>query len=287
MRYAAIEDQAREYPVQSLCRLLHVSPSGYYAWRGRPASRRSQENERLVRAMHEIHQVIDPAYGSPRMHAELTAGGVVCGRHRVARLMRQHDLVARTTVRFRRLTKAGKREPAAANVLDRQFTVTAPNRVWASDITYIPTAQGHLYLAVVLDLYSRQVVGWAMTSHLGAELVTTALRQALRRRPVEPGLLHHSDRDGLYASAAYKHLLAEHAMISSMSRKGNCYDNACVESFFATLKTELVAFERFESRDQARQKLFAWIETKYNRTRRHSTLGQISPVDYEQKKLHA
>lgn len=287
MRYRAIAGQAEDYPAWSLCRVLGVSRSGYYAWRDRPASSRSQENERLVRAMREIHREVDPSYGSPRMHAELLAGGFVCGRHRVARLMRRHGLVARTTVRFRRLTKAGKREPAAPNILDRQFAVTAPNRIWASDITYIPTAQGHLYLAVVLDLYSRQVVGWAMTNRLGAELVTTALRQALQRRSVEPGLIHHSDRDGLYASAAYKHLLAEHAMISSMSRKGNCYDNACVESFFATLKTELVAFERFESRDQARRKLFAWIETKYNRTRRHSTLGQISPVDYERKKQHA
>ena len=287
MRYAAIEDQAREYPVQSLCRLLHVSASGYYAWRGRPASRRTHENARLVTAMREVHRAIDPACGSPRMHTELTAGGFVCGRHRVARLMRQHGLVARTTVRFRRLTKAGKREPAAPNILNRQFDVTTPNRGWASDITYIPTAQGQLYLAVVLDLYSRRVVGWAMTNRLGAELVTTALRQAFKRRSVEPGLLHHSDRDGLYASTAYKHLLAEHAMISSMSRKGNCWDNACVESFFATLKTELVAFERFESRDQARQKLFVWIETKYNRTRRHSTLGQISPVDYERNNPHA
>jgi transposase InsO family protein len=237
--------------------------------------------------MREVHQTIDPAYGSPRMHAELISQGLSCGRHRVARLMRRHGLIARTTVRFRCLTKAGKREPAAPNILDRQFTVTVPNRVWASDITYIPTAEGHLYLAIVLDLYSRQVVGWAMTNRLGAELVVTALRQAVQRRPVQPGLLHHSDRDGLYASTAYKNLLAEHAMISSMSRKSNCWDNACVESFFATLKTELVAFERFESRDQARRKLFAWIETKYNRTRRHSTLGQISPIDYEQKKQYA
>ena len=287
MRYAAINEQAGEYPVRRLCRLLDISPSGYYAWRERPASLRSQENERLVRVMRDIHGGIDPAYGSPRMHAELLAGGFVCGRHRVARLMRQHGLVARTTVRFRCLTKAGKREPAAPNILDRQFTVTVPNRVWASDITYIPTAEGHLYLAIVLDLYSRRVVGWAMTNRLGAELVVTALRQAVQRRPVQPGLLHHSDRDGLYASTAYKHLLAEHAMISSMSRKSNCWDNACVESFFATLKTELVAFERFGSRDQARRKLFTWIETKYNRTRRHSTLGQISPIDYEQKKQYA
>jgi len=287
MRYAAIAEQALGSPVSVLCHLLGVSTSGYYAWRHRPASVRAQNNERLVTAIRVIHSTVDPAYGSPRMQSELTARGFVCGRHRVARLMRQQGVVARTTVRFRCLTKAGKREPAAPNILDRQFTVSAPNVVWASDITYIPTAEGHLYLAVVLDLYSRRVVGWAMAGRLDADLVTTALRQALGRRVVEPGLLHHSDRDGLYASAAYQHLLAEHAMISSMSRKGNCYDNACVESFFATLKTELVAFERFRSRDEARLTLFLWIETKYNRTRRHSTLGQISPVDYEQNNNHA
>lgn len=287
MRYSAIEEQAREYPVRSLCSLLKVSPSGYYAWRGRPASRRTQENERLVFAMHDIHVAVRQTYGSPRMHAELLAQGFVCGRHRVARLMREHGLIAKMTVRFRSLTKAGKREPAAPNVLNRHFTVTEPNLVWASDITYIPTAEGHLYLAVVLDLHSRQVVGWAMTSRLGSDLVTTALRQALRRRPVRVGLLHHSDRDGLYASAAYKHLLTENGMISSMSRKGNCYDNACVESFFASLKTELVVFERFRTREEARQKLFVWIEVFYNRTRRHSTLNYLSPVEFEQVRKHA
>jgi transposase InsO family protein len=287
VRYAAIAEQSSAFSVRSLCRVLEVSTSGYYAWCDRRPSLRSQQNERLVEAMRKVHREVDPAYGSPRMHTELLANGFECGRHRVARLMRQHGLVARPTVRFRRLTKAGKRVPAAPNILDRQFTVSAPNRVWASDITYIQTAEGHLYLAVVLDLYSRRVVGWAMTERLGAVLVTTALRQALQRRSVKPGLLHHSDRDGLYSSAAYKHLLAEHAMTSSMSRKGNCYDNACVESFFATLKTELVAFERFESRAQARQKLFVWIETKYNRSRRHSTLGYISPVDYEHENYHA
>ena len=283
MKYLAIEEQSREYSVVSLCRLLAVSPSSYYAWRGHSESRRAQENNRLVSAMREIHGTIDASYGSPRMHEELVCSGYTCGRHRVARLMRQHDLVARTTVRFRCLTKAGKREPAAPNVLDRQFAVGEPNRVWASDITYIPTAQGYLYLAVVLDLYSRQVVGWAMRARLGADLVTAALRQALLRRLVTPGLLHHSDRDGLYASTAYKELLRKHGMIQSMSRKGNCYDNACVESFFASLKSELVAFERFKTRDEAQQKLFLWIETFYNRVRRHSTLGYISPVEFEQR----
>lgn len=287
MRYEAIEQHSVEHPVRLLCHVLGVSASGYYAWRRRPASYRSLESKRLVSAMHSIHRTIDSSYGSPRMHAELLSQGSVCGLNRVARLMRREGLIARTTVRFRSLTKAGRREPAAPNVLNRQFDVTEPNRVWASDITYIPTGEGHLYLAVVLDLHSRQVVGWAMTSRLNSDLVTAALDQALRRRPVLPGLLHHSDRDGLYISAAYKHLLAEHNMISSMSRKGNCYDNACVESFFASLKNELVAFERFPTRAEARQKIFAWIEVFYNRIRRHSTLGYMSPVEFEEKNSYA
>ena len=287
MRYVAIEKHAGKYPVRALCAVMDVSPSGYYVWRRRSDSRRSGEDRRLVTAMRDIHRKVDPSYGSPRMHEELLSGGFACGRHRVARLMRRHGIIARTTVRFRSLTKAGKREPAAPNLLDRQFSVAKPNQVWASDITYIPTAQGHLYLAVVLDLYSRQVVGWSMTVRLGAELVTGALRQALKRRSVQPGLLHHSDRDGLYSCAAYKHLLSENAMISSMSRKGNCYDNACVESFFGSLKTELVAFERFRTREEAREKLFAWIEIFYNRKRRHSTLGYVSPVEFERKHEYA
>jgi transposase InsO family protein len=225
--------------------------------------------------MGNIHQSVSQTYGSPRMHAELLARGFRCGRRRVARLMRRHGLIAKMTVRFRTV---------ADNVLNRRFAVTEPNRVWAADITYIPTAEGHLYLAVVIDLYSRQVVGWAMTGRLGSELVVTALRQALQRRPAGAGLLHHSDRDGLYTSAAYQHVLREHHMIVSMSRKGNCYDNACVESFFASLKTELVAFERFRSRQEAKDKLFAWIEVFYNRYRRHSTLDYLSPVEYENKR---
>lgn len=276
-----MKEQSRDYPVRSLCGILEVSASGYYAWLGRGKSKRALENERLVAVIREVHERSRRTYGSPRIYSELSALGIGCSRKRVAGLMRRHGLIAKTTLRFRSLTRAGKREPAAENLLDRQFTVAEPNRVWASDITYIPTAEGHLYLAVVEDLFSRLIVGWAMTSRLGAELVTTALRQALLRRPVEPGLMHHSDRDGLYISSAYKGLLEEHAMISSMSRKGNCWDNACVESFFATLKNEFVAFERFRNREEARQRIFEWIETVYNRNRRHSTLGQISPVDFE------
>lgn len=287
MRHRAIERHSTIHSIRLLCRVLGVSPSGYYLWRSRPASGRSLRNEELVLAMHDIHRRIDRSYGSPRMYAELLSQGYECSVNRVARLMRQSGLIARTAIRFRGLTKAGKREPAAANVLNRQFAVSSPNRVWASDITYIPTGEGHLYLAVVLDLHSRQVVGWAMSHRLNSDLVTSALQQALRRRSVQPGLLHHSDRDGLYISAAYKHVLSENKMISSMSRKGNCYDNACVESFFGSLKNEMTAFERFLTRDQAKQKIFEWIEVFYNRIRRHSTLGYISPVEFEMQNSYA
>ena len=191
--------------------------------------------------------------------------------------------MAKTTVRFRGLTRSGRKVPPASNLLDRKFRVTAPNRVWVSDITYIPTAEGFLYLAVVLDLHSRQVVGWGMSSRLNPELAGNALRQALSKRDVTAGLMHHSDQDILYSCGFYQRLLADHGIECSMSRKGNCYDNAVAESFFGSLKNEMVSFEKFESRDQAALKLFDWIEVFYNRKRRHSTLNYQSPVDYEKE----
>lgn len=237
----------------------------------------------MVTVMKEIHEGVMRTYGSPRMRVELCSRGYACGVNRVARLMRDNGIMARMTVRFRRLTKAGKREPVAGNILDREFAVANPNRVWASDITYIKTAEGHLYLAVVLDLHSRRVVGWGMSNRLAPDLVGNALRQALGRRDIEPGLMHHSDRDVLYSSLIYQRLLSDNGLECSMSRKGNCYDNACVESFFGSLKNEYVAFERFSSREEAEAKLFAWIEIFYNRVRRHSTLGYLSPVDFEEQ----
>lgn len=231
--------------------------------------------------MRQIHSEVRQTYGSPRMHDELLARGYRCGRNRVASLMRRHGLIAKMTIRFRRAAKAGRRERVAPNRLDRQFAVAFPNRVWASDITYIPTRTGFVYLAVVMDLFNRQVVGWAMHSRLSARLVADALSQAYQRRRPVSGLLHHSDQDPLYSSLLYQHLLAEYNMIASMSRKNNCWDNACVESFFASLKNELVAFERFTTRDEAETAIFEWIEVFYNRVRRHSTLGYHSPVDFE------
>jgi putative transposase len=287
MRYAAIEHQRRQYPVAALCRVLQVSRSGYYSWRLHLRSRRQGENEALLVAIHRIHQAVKERYGSPRMYRELLATGYRCGLNRVARLMRQAGLLAKRTVRFRSLTRAGSRGWAAPHLLNRQFQVAQPNRVWAADISYIPTGEGHLYLAVVLDLYSRLVVGWSISERLGATLVMAALQQALDQRKPPAGLLHHSDRDGLYASAAYQHLLTEHRIRGSMSRKGNCYDNACVESFFASLKNELVNEERYRTREQARIRIFEYIEVFYNRTRRHSTLGYVSPLDFETRNKHA
>lgn len=270
-----------------MCHLLGVSRSGYYLWRNRREGCRRRENRVLVKEMWKIHNEVDRTYGSPRMYEELRARGYSCGLNRVARLMSKNDIIAKMTIRFRRLTKAGKRKPAAENILDRKFEVCHPNRVWASDITYIKTAEGHLYLAVVLDLYSRQVVGWCMSSRLNPDLVVTALRQAVLRRNPRSGLLHHSDRDTLYSCNAYQWVLTENDMVGSMSGKGNCYDNACVESFFSSLKNEFVYFERFRTRGEAQIKIFAWIEIFYNRIRRHSTLGYVSPVDFEERKLYA
>ena len=282
MKYQVIKEQSAVCPVRRLCDLLGVSTSGYYAWCRRPQSRRARENTVLVHEMRDIHASLDASYGSPRMQAELADRGYVCGVNRVARLMHAEGLTAQTTVRYRSLSKAGRREPPAPNLLNRQFNVERPNRVWAADITYIPTAEGHLYLAIVMDLYNRQVVGAAMSSRLGADLVSAALRQALGRRAVLPGLIHHSDQDGLYASTAYRRLMAEHGILPSMSRKGNYLDNACVESFFGLLKREKVAFERYRTRREAEQALFEWVEVHYNRIRRHTTLGNKSPVDYEE-----
>ncbi len=237
--------------------------------------------------MYRIDKAVKQRYGSPRMHQELLAEGYHCGVNRVARLMHGAGLVSRMTVRFRTLTKAVSRGWAAPHLLNRCFSVPQPNTVWAADISYIPTGEGHLYLAVVLDLYSRMVVGWSIGERLGATLVMSALQQALDWRKPSAGLLHHSDRDGLYASAAYQRLLEEYQIRGSMSRKGNCYDNACVESFFASLKNELVNEQRYRGRQQAKVSIFEYIEVFYNRKRRHSTLGYMSPLDFEGKNKHA
>lgn len=269
------------YVVRRLCRLLAVSASGYYAWLKRQAGNQERENAVLLEIMRQIHEEVNQCYGSPRMHAELVSRGYRCGKNRVARLMRRHGLKARQRTKRpgSRFTDARGKAP---NLLNRQFAVDAANQVWAADITYLRTVEGFVYLAVVLDLYSRRVVGWAMRSRLGADLVASALRQALGHRQPTAGVMHHSDQDGLYASAAYYEVLTEHGFVISNSRKGNCYDNACVESFFARLKTECLYPGRFLTKAEVELEVFTYLETFYNRVRRHSTLNYLSPVDYEQ-----
>jgi len=275
-----------EYPVGRMCQVLEVTTGGYYAWRQRqvrPGGRRQTENERLVAEMRQIDREVNHRYGSPRMHAALVSRGLVCNRKRVERLMRQTGLRASHSKRRRRVvtTQSNHGLPVAANVLNREFTATMPNQKWVTDITYIPTDEGWLYLAVVLDLFSRKVVGWAMDTQMTAELPLRALRMALQSRQPQPGMLHHSDRGSQYASYIYQAVLQSRAIRPSMSRTANCYDNAVMESFFASLKAELVDHCHFVSVTQARTEIFHYIEAFYNRQRLHSTLGYRSPNQFE------
>ena len=283
MRYAFIRAHAREWPVRRQCRVLEVSASGYYGWLGRGLSARTRANARLGERIREVYWASRQRYGSPRIWQELRARGERCGRHRVARIMRALGLQAKGAKKFKVTTDSAHGYAVAPNRLGRRFTAPAPNRRWASDITYVWTREGWLYLAVVLDLYSRAVVGWSVKSRMTRELVCEALTMALwRRRPVK-GLVAHSDRGTQYASDAYQRLLAAHGLQCSMSRKGNCYDNAPVESFFATLKKELLETDTPASRASVSHDLFEYIEVFYNRIRRHSTLGYESPMEYERR----
>ena len=283
MRYRAIQEHDRRYPIRLMCRALAVSAAGYYAWRSRPESPRAINTRTVLSAIRVLHQESRETYGSPSIWDALLKQGHRIGAHRVARLMRQAGLRAKTVKKWRATTQSQHRFPVAANTLDRAFTVEAPNRVWAGDMTYVWTLEGWLYLAVLLDLYSRRVVGWAMGQRLTVELAERALMMALANRAPTAGLLHHSDRGSQYAATSYQRVLDAHGLIPSMSRKGNCWDNACVESFFGTLKRELVYHRRYATREEATQDIFEYIEVFYNRQRRHSTLGYHSPAEYEAK----
>ena len=281
MRYRVIQEHDRRYPIRLMCRALAVSPAGYYAWRTRPASARAAANQALLTELRQLHHDSRRTYGSPRMWRELVERGRTVGRHRVARLMRYDGLRAKTITQWRAPTQSSHQFPVAANQLNRQFAVAAPNQVWAGDLTYIWTLEGWLYLAVLLDLYSRAVIGWAMGARLTGELTQQALQMALQRRHPHPGLLHHSDRGSQYAATAYQQDLRAAGMTGSMSRRGNCWDNACVESFFGTLKRELIHHRQYRTREEARQEIFEYLEVFYNRQRRHSTLGYQSPAEFE------
>jgi putative transposase len=271
--------------VKLMCQVLNVTRSGYYAWRDRqdrPASARRQRRVELVSKIRQVHERSRGTYGSPRIAVELKEAGVKVSENTVAKYMRQEELAVRPRRRFvPRTTDSAHQHPVAPNRLGRDFVATAPNRKWACDLTYVWTDQGWLYFAVVIDLFSRRVVGWSMSDDLKAAGVAEALRMALARRKPGAGLLHHSDRGVQYACELYRSLLAAHGIAVSMSRPGNCYDNAVVESFFGTLKSELVHREHYRTRDQARSSIFRWIECWYNRRRRHSSLGYLSPEAFE------
>jgi putative transposase len=282
VRFTFVHEQRKEFPVKLLCDILQVSRNGYYDWVGRPPSARERRREELLGQIRQAHQESNCIYGSPRVHAELEARGVACCLNTVAKLMKEGKIASKTRRRFVMQTTDSRHLcPIAANVLDRCFEQEAPNRAWVADLTYVQTDEGWLYLAAVMDLYSRKIVGWAMAGHMRAELCTDALEMALERRDPGKDLLHHSDRGVQYACDEYQELLDKYKITCSMSRKGNCHDNAVMESFFATLKTEQIYHDHYATREQARQAIFQYIEVFYNRQRRHSALGYQSPEAFE------
>ena len=286
MKYKFIATHEGQFQVRRMCSTLGVKRSGYYAWRKRTPSLRELENQQLVEQIKKEHQKSRRTYGSPRIHAALQRAGIACGRHRVARLMCQNGITGiRTPKRRPVTTQRRKGALTAPNLLRQDFSVSGPNLKWVSDITYIDTQEGWLYLASVLDLYSRMVVGWAMADHMETSLVDDALLMALSRRNPAPGLIHHSDQGSQYTSFAFQQHLLEHHCLASMSGVGNCYDNATAESFFGTLKTECAAIQ-FTDRTQAKSAIFEYIEVWYNRQRLHSSLGYESPLEFELKSRH-
>ncbi len=284
MRFQWVEDHRGDWPVSVLCDALGVSRSGLSAWRERPESDRSQRQRELVEEMQSIHEERHKdCYGSPRMHRELLARDYEVCENTVAKLMKAHDLKSSTKQKFRQTTDSNHPHPVAENLLNQAFEQEKPDTVWVSDITYIWTGEGWLYLMCVLDLFSRKVVGWSMSKRMTKDLVLSAMKMALLRRRPYAELMHHSDRGSQYASHAFQQLLKDENITCSMSRKGNCYDNAVMESFFASLKKELVHHEDYQTRAEARQSIFEYIEVFYNQERLHSALGYVSPNEYERQ----
>lgn len=283
MKYGFIALHERKFSILLMCRVLEVSRSGYYRWRSRPESRRAREDRRLLVAIRAVYQQSRCNYGSPRVHRQLKQQKESCGRKRVERLMRRAGLKARRCRRFKVTTRSVSTHEVAPNGLNRQFRAERPDQVWVGDITYIWTAEGWLYLSVLLDLCTRRVVGWAVSERLTAELARRALSMALGQRRPELGLLHHSDRGCQYTSSCYQEELARWGLQASMSRRGNCYDNAVAESFFSTLKAELESYGQYRTRQQAVSEVFDYIERFYNRQRLHSSLGYLSPAEFERQ----
>jgi transposase InsO family protein len=285
--FSFIEEHRAAWPITVLCQALSVSTSGFYAWLARPDSEQERRRCALLAEIRAIHAEFEERYGSPRIYRELLARGEPCSVNTVAKLMHDHDIRAKTAPKRRSTTDSRHDRPVAENLLDRQFNPSKPNEVWLADITYIWTREGWLYLAAVEDLFSRLVVGWSMAEHMESRLVVDALQMALAKRLPEAGLLAHSDRGSQYASAHYQRVLLSHGIECSMSGKGQCWDNAPMESFFATLKKELVHDEDYHTREQAQSSIFEYIECFYNRQRRHSALGYLSPAEFEQARAAA
>ena len=283
--YRFIRAERATYPITILCRVLHVARSAYYAWARRGVSARATADKEMTARIAAVHACSRRTYGAPRVHATLRAQGVRCARKRVARLMRAAGLVGCHRRRRTRTTVADPAHTPAPNLVARDFAVSRPNCLWLGDITYLPTHEGWLYLAVLLDAHSRRVVGWAMADHLRSQLTLDALAMALRARRPGAGLVHHTDRGSQYTAAAYQEVLAARGLICSMSRSGDCYDNAMAESFFATLKAELADAGTWPTRAAARTAIFEWLEVWYNRQRRHSALGYRAPVAHEEQHL--
>jgi len=281
MIFRFMQKHQTEFAVSVMCEVFLVSRSGYYAWFRRPVSKRKQADAELLEKIRIIHRDSDASYGSPRVHRDLKEQGNSCGENRVARLMREDGLRSKIKRRFKATTDSKHNLPVAPNLLNREFHPEKPNEVYAGDITYVWTTEGWLYLAVVIDLFSRSVVGWAMDKLMTRQLVINALTMAIQRRNAPSGIIFHSDRGSQYASDDFQGLLAQYGMRCSMSRKGNCWDNAPVESFFGTLKRELIFHRKYLTRFHARQSIFDYIERFYNRRRLHSTLGYKSPAAYE------
>ena len=281
MKYQFVAAHQAEHRLTRMCQTLGVSRSGYYAWRRRPASARAAANMRLLERMQQLHRQTKERYVAVKLWRALMSVGVACGRHSVARLRRVHGLEARRTRRFRMVVEQHQFVPPAPNRLQQVFVAPAANRIWAGDLTAIATRAGWVYLAVILDLYSRRVIGWAMSPRPDQHVALTALQMAMTHRRPRPGLIHHTDQGATYTSVAYQRQLVQTGLVASMSRKGNCYDNAVVESFFSTLKNELVHEREYHTREEARAEVFEFIEVFYNRQRLHQSLGYVSPVQFE------
>lgn len=286
MKYTFIRNHRSDHSVARLCTVLGVSESGYYDWLDRPLSRTARKNRQLVTKIRCFHQASNEIYGSPRIHKDLVESGERVSRQRVARLMRRSQIQSKVARKFIVTTESKAKTPVAPDRLRRNFNTGKQNQAWVGDTTFIRTRQGWLFLAVVLDLYSRKVIGWAMSHRNNTDLVSDALTMAFWRRKAYQDVIVHSDQGRTYTSVRYRSLIEEHDAKCSMSRKGDCYDNAVAESFFSSLKTELVDHEDYRTREQARQSLFEYIELFYNRRRRHSYLGYVSPDEYERASAH-